>query len=88
MHALVSVRPICHGLTSCRLASKLTTRPQYAVLKALSTSEKADGDRLGQGKAELRLYEPLLVAEVRVNTDDIVGAVSHAERELSVRRVW
>ena len=72
----------------CRLASRLTTRPQYAVLKALSTPDSTDGHRLGQGKAELRLYEPLLVAEVRMDTDDVVAAVMQAERELTVCKPW
>ena len=58
------------------------------VLKLLSSAESLDGHGPGHGKAELRLYEPSLVAEVRVRTDDIVTAVSQAERELKVSTSW
>jgi len=37
-------------------------------------------------KAELRQYEPSLVAEVSVEADGIVAAVSKAEQDLQVRR--
>ena len=69
-------------LPECRLASRLTTCPHYLVLKPLS-SEKHDGNE-HCAKAELRQYDPCLVAEISVKADDITTAVSEAEQELAV----
>ena len=65
-----------------RLASRLTARPRYTVLKPL-TCEKNSGAGVC-AKAELRQYEPCLVAEISVKADDIATAVSRAEQELTV----
>ena len=67
-----------------RLASRLTARPRYTVLQPLFC-EKHYGSGL-YAKAELRQYEPSLVAEVSVEADGIVAAVSKAEQDLTVRR--
>ena len=67
-----------------RLASRLTARPRYTVLQPLFC-EKHYGSGLF-AKAEVRQYEPCLIAEISVEADGIVAAVSRAEQDLAVRR--
>ena len=82
-NACLPVKPCKPSEIWRRLASRLTARPCYTVLQPLFC-EKHYGSGL-YAKAELRQYEPSLVAEISVEAGDIVTAVSRAEQDLAVR---